>query len=117
MRTIDVKCSKCQQYWSDNEYIKLNHKCKKIKQLDPKPGNTMEYNPQGTKFDSEKPRMDLLSAEAITQLAKVLTFGSRKYDAYNWSKGIAFSRVIAAILRHTMLYLSGETTDPETGLS
>lgn len=72
---------------------------------------------EGTKFDQEKPRMDLISAEAITQLANVLTYGARKYDSYNWAKGIAYSRVLAAILRHTIKYMSGETIDPETGLS
>jgi hypothetical protein len=72
---------------------------------------------QGTKHDSNKPRLDLISPIALDELAKVLDYGTRKYNAYNWSKGLKYTRVIAAILRHTYLYLKGETLDPETGIS
>jgi hypothetical protein len=53
----------------------------------------------------------------MIELAKVLTHGAKKYDARNWEQGISWSRLIAAVLRHTWAYLSGETNDPETGLS
>lgn len=71
----------------------------------------------GIKHDAEKPRTDLISPIAMIELAKVLTFGSKKYEARNWEKGLAYSRAIGAILRHTWAYLRGETNDPETGLS
>lgn len=71
----------------------------------------------GVKYDTDKPRMDLLDAYAIEQLALVLGFGSKKYSAWNWKKGIAKSRLIAAALRHLFAYLRGEDKDPETGLS
>ncbi len=69
------------------------------------------------KFDDEKVRMDLLPANALTEIAKVLTFGARKYDAWNWAKGMAWSRLIGAALRHLFAWARGEDTDPETGLS
>ena len=72
---------------------------------------------QGKKNDSEKPQMDLISSIAELELAKVLTFGAKKYDSHNWRKGIAYSRIIAAIKRHVNAYNNGETNDPETGLS
>jgi hypothetical protein len=71
----------------------------------------------GTKHDQEKPRMDLLDPYAIEQLAKVLTFGAKKYDAHNWRKGIVKTRLLAALLRHTFAYLAGYDRDEETGLS
>ena len=71
----------------------------------------------GVKFDANKPRMDLLDAHAITQLAQVLTFGAQKYEAHNWRRGISKSRLIAAALRHLFAYLGGEDKDPESGLS
>lgn len=71
----------------------------------------------GTKYDSGKPRMDLLDTCAIEQLAKVLTFGAEKYAAHNWRQGLPKSRLIAAGLRHIFAYLRGEDTDPESGLS
>lgn len=71
----------------------------------------------GMKFDSEKPRMDLLDHYAVEQLAMVLTFGAKKYAAHNWRNGISKSRLIAAALRHLFAYLGGEDNDPESGLS
>lgn len=72
---------------------------------------------EGVKHDQDKPRMELISPTAIFELAKVLNFGAKKYAARNWEKGFAWTRAIAAILRHTWAYLGGETHDPETGLS
>lgn len=72
---------------------------------------------QGMKFDDEKPRMDLLSAEALREIAKVMTFGAKKYGDHNWRKGLAWSRVIAAALRHLTSFNAGEDKDKETGLS
>jgi hypothetical protein len=68
------------------------------------------------KFDSEKPRMDLLDRYAIEQLSQVLTFGAMKYDAHNWRHGLQYSRLIAAALRHIHAFNDGEDLDPESGL-
>ncbi len=70
----------------------------------------------GTKHDGEKPRMDLLDPLALEGLAKVLTFGAQKYAAHNWRKGIANTRLIAAMLRHLLAIMRGEDIDPESGL-
>lgn len=70
----------------------------------------------GMKFDGEKPRMDLLDAQALEGLAAVLTFGAKKYAAHNWRKGISNSRLVAALLRHLFAILRGENVDPESGL-
>lgn len=71
----------------------------------------------GIKHDAEKPRMDLLSTEALLQIANVMGYGAKKYSAHNWRGGIAWSRVIAAALRHITAFNAGENLDPETGLS
>lgn len=69
------------------------------------------------KFDAEKPRMELLDPYAMEQLALVLTFGAQKYEPWNWAKGLAFSRLIGAALRHLFAFAKGEDLDPESGLS
>ena len=71
----------------------------------------------GRKDDQEKPDMDLLSPYALEKVAQVMTFGKKKYGANNWRGGIAYSRLLAAIMRHLNSYRKGETLDPETGLS
>lgn len=72
---------------------------------------------EGVKHDQEKPDMSLLSSSAILKVAEVMTFGKKKYGSHNWRNGIAWSRVLAAALRHLFAFLSGEDKDPETGLS
>jgi Domain of unknown function (DUF5664) len=71
----------------------------------------------GIKFDQDKTRMELLPPFAQEEIAKVLTYGARKYDPYNWAKGMPWTRVYGAALRHLNAFARGEDTDPETGLS
>lgn len=71
---------------------------------------------EGLKYDSGKPRMDLLDTDALVGLAQVLTFGANKYAAHNWRNGIHNSRLVAALLRHLTAINKGELNDPESGL-
>lgn len=70
----------------------------------------------GLKFDADKPDMSLLPAEALIEVSRVFTMGKTKYGAWNWAKGIVYTRILAAILRHTMAIMRGEDRDPESGL-
>lgn len=75
--------------------------------------------PTGTalKFDEGKLPLHLLSTEAMNQTAAVLAFGADKYAAHNWRKGFAWSRPLAAAMRHITAFNAGEDKDPESGLS
>lgn len=77
----------------------------------------MSNKPTGLKYDSGKPRMELLPTIALEEVAKVLTFGANKYGAWNWAGGIVYSRLIGAALRHIFAWIRGENLDPESGLS
>ena len=73
---------------------------------------------EGIKYDSAKPKMNLLPPKAILEVAKVLTFGAEKYDAENWRKlDDLQSRYTAGALRHIFAHMDGEKLDPETNLS
>lgn len=71
----------------------------------------------GIKYDQDKPRMDLISTEALIQLARVMGHGAKKYGDQNWRGGLKWSRPIAAALRHITSFNSGEDLDPETSIS
>ena len=69
---------------------------------------------EGTKYDANKPRMDLLPTNPLVDIAKVLTHGASKYQPHNWRKGIAYSRVYAALQRHLSAWNNGQDLDPES---
>jgi hypothetical protein len=71
---------------------------------------------EGLKYDQDKIPMDLLDPDAIEGLTRVLQFGAKKYAAHNWRGGISYSRLIAALLRHTFAILRGSYIDEESGL-
>lgn len=50
-----------------------------------------------------------------TEPARVLEYGRRKYAAWNWSKGQAWSIPLACAVRHILAILDGEVKDPESG--
>ena len=83
---------------------------------------------KGKKNDSEKIRWELLSVDAMNEIAKVMTFGAKKYSTYddagnkledganNWRGGFDWSRLIGAAYRHLSAFHNGEDIDPESGL-
>ena len=70
----------------------------------------------GVKYDGGKPRFDLIPAVPLETLAKIYTMGAEKYADRNWEKGIQYSRIYAAVMRHLNKYWSGENLDPESDL-
>ena len=72
---------------------------------------------EGLKFDIGKVPLELLPVEALIEIAKVMAFGAEKYGRHNWRKGMAWSRLVGAILRHLFAWMLGEDKDPESGLS
>lgn len=93
-------------------------------------GGELEYDPAavafkrpknergaGFKYDSGKPQMGLLPLHALTEMAKVMTFGAGNYKAHSWKQvEKAQERYLDALLRHADAYVSGERIDPESGL-
>lgn len=74
---------------------------------------------EARKFDSEKPRTDLLPAFELLEVASVLGHGAEKYGVRNYLRGdgLATSRVYAAALRHLFAWSGGEDRDEDSGLS
>lgn len=71
----------------------------------------------GIKHDANKPKLDLIPPELLEEVGKVLSFGAEKYNRGNWSKGINYSRLIAAAMRHINEFNKGIDIDPESGLN
>jgi hypothetical protein len=67
------------------------------------------------KFDSGKPRYDLLPPDVMEEITLIFTMGAEKYKARNWEQGMSWGRVFGAAMRHMWAFWSGKTTDPESG--
>lgn len=66
------------------------------------------------KYDEHKLRMDLIPPCSLAEVARVYTYGARKYGAHNWRKGLEWSRVYAALQRHLNAFWAGEDIDSES---
>lgn len=72
---------------------------------------------EGVKYDGGKLRYDLIPAYALEQLAAIYTMGSKKYDDNNWRKGMKWTRIFGALMRHAWAWYRGQDIDPESGLN
>lgn len=83
------------------------------------PTGKSQHEP-GAKLDAGKPMMSLVLggfAKALVEVAKVGTFGAKKYTPNGWKTvPNAIERYGDAGLRHRFYELAGETHDPETKL-
>jgi len=70
---------------------------------------------EATRYDNDKLKLDLVPASLIREVAKVMTFGAKKYDAHNWRKGMQWSRCLASLKRHILEFENMVDIDPETG--
>ena len=80
---------------------------------------TSEQQPAtGLKYDTGKLMFSLIPPETTRALAQVLTFGAQKYAPNNWQLvENGKDRYLDALFRHLDAYRSGESLDPESGLS
>ena len=70
---------------------------------------------KGVKYDSNKVQMELLPMRELREVARVLTYGAKKYDKDNWKKvPNAKERYAGALLRHFTEYREGRAFDHET---
>lgn len=72
---------------------------------------------ESLKYDNGKVRMDLVPLECVESIAKVLTYGVKKYSDNSWQDLPDFwKRYKAALLRHLTAIDKGELIDKESGL-
>ena len=69
------------------------------------------------RFSEGKVRHDLVPSYPIRELAKIYTYGCKKYDEDNWRKGLRWRKdVIGSLKRHLDSWIRGEQNDDESGL-
>lgn len=78
-----------------------------------------DLSANAVKHDDGKPDWSLVPFESLEGMVKVLEFGAKKYDGWNWTTngGFSYMRVMRSCLRHLFAWSRGEDLDPESGLS
>lgn len=114
-----MKCRKCGSdrvmfcWTSSGEYCKCAD-C----------GNTLEQvesnrqDKKAVRHNQDKLRVDLIPTQLTESVAKVLTFGAKKYSPNNW-KGFTKEQqdeILGSLLRHILEYQKGNKIDSESGL-
>lgn len=59
----------------------------------------------------------LLPYDVMKEVVQVFWAGAVKYEERNWEKGMPYSDVFGAAMRHLTDWWNGEDKDPETGIS
>lgn len=71
---------------------------------------------KGVKFDKEKPKLHMIPEEALLGMAQAFMYGAKKYDRFNYRKGLSYTQLTDSLMRHTLQFLKGEENDAESGL-
>ena len=72
---------------------------------------------EGAKWDDGKVDWSYLPSGAVGEILKIYAGGAKKYGRGNYQKGIHYSRVFSAAMRHLWAWWRGEELDQESGLS
>jgi hypothetical protein len=67
---------------------------------------------KGTKLT----RLGAMDPVAIIALARIAGMGAEKYSQFNYLKGFDYDLAFNAMMRHALLFWTGEDNDPESGL-
>ncbi len=79
--------------------------------------NLKEETAKGIRLNAGKVDPSLVPPEAIMFAAEAFTSGLKKYPAYNWAKGMEYSKVYGSLQRHLLKWWSGEDLDQESKLN
>lgn len=71
----------------------------------------------GDRYNNGKPMMSLLPPIALEEVAKVLTYGAKKYDKHNWLKGLLWTEILDSAERHISDWKKGRNNDKESNLN
>lgn len=68
------------------------------------------------RYNSGKPRLDLLPLDLMTGLSRVLEYGESKYGRNNWRRGAPATEQVACLLRHLQPIMEILNSDAKDGL-
>jgi Domain of unknown function (DUF5664) len=58
----------------------------------------------------------ILAMSGLDSLARVGDYGAKKYDQWNYTKGMSWMKLLGSCSRHLISFIRGEDLDLESGL-
>jgi len=71
---------------------------------------------QGLRFNDNKLKWSYVHFASLEPMVRVLEFGARKYEPFNWQKGLKKDEILESMMRHLVKLMDGEMNDPESNL-
>lgn len=76
-----------------------------------------EINQEAKHFDDNKPELQyILSMRGLYDVARVGTYGAKKYGQYNYKAGMPWMKLLGSCSRHLVSFILGEDLDYESAL-
>lgn len=113
---LDYK-AKWEGHWKENKMFVTYEPCDGCKAALLADNIAYEVVGDFMKFDSSKPRMQLVPASFGQAAARAIGYGAKKYKANNWRTATEIESYINAMQRHLDAWREGEEFDKDSGLS
>ena len=69
------------------------------------------------RYNEGKAKWGLVHYQSLIPMIKVLEFGAKKYEEWNWMKPMNKREILVSMQRHLAALFDGEEIDPESGIS
>lgn len=80
-------------------------------------GEPFKIKLEGDRYNTGKPKWSLVDWDAFEDMVAVLEYGTKKYAAFNWKRGLKITEIMESMQRHINAIMRGEDIDKESGLS
>lgn len=76
---------------------------------------TIHTSETGGRKGRKEERYSLIPPGPLAALARVYSYGSEKYEDWNYARGYPYSWSMDSLIRHVEAFRRGENIDPESG--
>jgi hypothetical protein len=72
---------------------------------------------KGLRYNSGKRKWSLIHFQSLEPMIEVLEYGAKKYEPFNWQRGLDQKEILESLQRHLAKLFDGEEVDLESGIN
>lgn len=73
-----------------------------------------EHKEKALRYNQGKLKWSLVHYKSLEPMIRVLEYGSKKYAAWNWQKGLNREEILESMMRHLVALMDHQEIDPES---